>query len=64
MSTSSPDHAAGAGTSVHADVAELFGRVLPIRSVEDLASAEVFDTDTEVDEFLGSVRASRDADLA
>ena len=63
MSTSSPDHGAGAGTSVHADVAALFG-MLPIRSVGDLASAEVFDTDTEVDEFLASVRGARGADLA
>lgn len=64
MSTSSPDHATGGGASVRADVAELFGTVRPIRSVEDLASAQVFDTDTELDEFLASVRAARDADLA
>ncbi len=61
---SSPDYVTRGGAGVRARVEELFREVPPIRSVEDLASAEVFDTDAELDEFLASVRAARDADLA
>jgi hypothetical protein len=63
MTTSSPDYAAGSA-SARADVEELFRAVAPIRSIEDLAADEVFDTDAELDRFLESVRTSRNADLA
>ena len=37
--------------------------VQPIRSAEDLAEDDVFDTDEELDAFLAHVRATRHADL-
>lgn len=43
---------------------ELFRDVPPIGSVEELAAPGVFDTDAELNDFLVSVRADRNADLA
>jgi hypothetical protein len=38
--------------------------VQPIRSAEDLAQDDVFDSDEELDAFLAHVQAARHADLA
>ena len=46
------------------DVDELFRGVPPIKSIEDLAAPDVFETDEELDEFLAFVRADRNANLA
>lgn len=64
--TSSPDNRAPADTRPRVSIEDLFRGVPPIDSVEDLAAPDVFDTDTdaELDEFLASVRADRNADLA
>lgn len=62
--TSSADNGAPAGTRLHVSLEDLFRDVRPIGSVEELAAPDVFDTDAELDEFLTSVRADRDADLA
>jgi len=43
---------------------ELFRDVPPIKSIEDLAAPEVFETDEELEEFLTFVRADRNANLA
>ena len=61
---SSPDHTARGRIDVRTRVEDLFRDVPPLRSAEDLASADVFDTDSELEEFLASVRSARDADLA
>jgi len=45
------------------DIDELVRDVPPIESVDDLAAPGVFNTDGELDEFLASVRADRDANL-
>lgn len=64
MTTSTPDSVASGGSSPRAGVDELFRDVAPIQSVEDLASPDVFDSDGELEEFLASVRSSRNGDLA
>lgn len=46
------------------DLHELFRDVPPIKSIEDLAAPEVFETDEELEEFLTFVRADRNANLA
>jgi len=46
------------------DVDELFRDVPTIKSIEDLAAPDVFETDEELDEFLAFVRADRNANLA
>ncbi len=43
---------------------ELFRDVPPIKSIEELATPEVFETDEELEEFLAFVRADRNANLA
>ncbi|MGH3495324.1 MAG: hypothetical protein ACRDQ1_19115 [Sciscionella sp.] len=45
-------------------IEDLFRDVPPMGSVKELAAPDVFDTDAELDEFLVSVSADRDADLA
>lgn len=62
--TSSPDNRAPAGTRLRVTIEDLFRDVPPLRSVDELAAPDVFDTDAELDEFLASMRADRDADLA
>ena len=62
--TSSQDHGTRGGTRLHVSAEELFREVPPIGSIDELAAPGVFDTDTELDEFLASVRTDRDTDLA
>lgn len=61
---STPNHSARQSAQSRTTVEELFRDVPPIQSIEDLAAPGVFETDTELDEFLKLVRAERDAELA
>lgn len=62
--TSSPDNRAPAEVRLRVSIEDLFRDVPPIGSVDELAAPGVFDTDSELDEFLASVRTDRDADVA
>lgn len=50
----------------HVPVAELARRqgIRPIKSADDLANPDVFESDEELDEFLADLYASRRAGLA
>lgn len=65
MTTSSADYAAGPPERGSVSIDELARRkhVQPIRSADDLAQDDVFDTDEELDAFLAHVHATRHADL-
>jgi hypothetical protein len=62
--TSNPDDGVRNGARSRVAVDELFRGVPAIESVDELASAEIFESDEELDEFLLAVRADREADLA
>lgn len=62
--TSNPDHGVRNGARSRVTVDELFRDVPAIESIDELASAEIFESDEELDEFLVAVRADREADLA
>lgn len=47
-----------------ADVEALLREVPTIADPDDLAADGIFESDDEVDDFLRSVRAARDADVA
>jgi hypothetical protein len=61
--TTNPDHGTHDGARSRMSLDELFRDVRPIASVDGLAAPEVFESDSELDEFLVAVRADRDADL-
>jgi hypothetical protein len=65
MTTSSADYSPEHPERGSASLDELARRkhVQPIRSAEDLAQDDVFDTDEGLDAFLAHVRATRHADL-
>lgn len=46
------------------DLDEMFRDVPPMKSIEDLAAPEAFETDEGLEEFLAFVRANRNANLA
>jgi hypothetical protein len=54
------------GTAEHVPVAELARRqgVRPIKSVDELARPDLFESDEELDEFLAMVYADRHTGLA
>jgi hypothetical protein len=66
MTTESADYRFGPRPERALTVDELARRqgVRPIRSVEELARDDVFESDAEVDEFIKFVHALRHADLA
>jgi hypothetical protein len=53
-------------TAEHAPAEELAGRqgVRPVKSVDDLARPDLFESDEELDEFLADLYASRRAGMA
>lgn len=65
MTTSSADYSAEHPERGSAPLDELARRkhVRPIRSAEDLAQDDVFDSDEELDAFLAHVQATRHTDL-
>lgn len=60
------EHPAPGADGRHLSVAELarLQGVKPVRSVDDLAREDGFESDAEVDEFIAFVRAMRHADIA
>lgn len=66
MTTSSADYPSERPERGSVSLDELARRkhVHPIRSADDLAQDDVFDTDEELDAFLEHVHSSRHADLA
>jgi hypothetical protein len=65
MTTSSADYASEHPERGSVSLDELARRkhVQPIRSAEDLAQDDVFDSDEELDAFIAHVHATRHADL-
>jgi hypothetical protein len=65
MTTSSADYSSEHPERGSVSLDELARRkhVQPIRSAEDLAQDDVFDSDEELDAFLAHVQAARHADL-
>lgn len=62
--TSKPEHDVTSAVRSKANLDALFRDVRPIRSVDELAAPEVFESEEELEEFLAAVRADRGADLA
>lgn len=65
MSTSGADSSAGAPARPHVSVAELLAakNTRPIQSLDDL-TADIFESDEELEEFLAFTYAERQRDLA
>jgi hypothetical protein len=65
MTSDSAGHPPDWGTAEHLPVEELARRqgVRPIKSVDELACPDLFESDEELDEFISFVRASRRAGL-
>jgi hypothetical protein len=66
MTSSNAEHLPEPGTAEHVPVEELLRRqgVRPIKSVDELACPDLFESDDELDEFIAFVRASRNAEMA
>ncbi|HET9080827.1 MAG TPA: hypothetical protein VFO01_09985 [Trebonia sp.] len=66
MTSSNAEHLPEWGTAEHIPVEELLRRqgIRPIKSVDELACPDLFESDDELAEFIAFVRASRNAELA
>ncbi len=66
MSSNSADHQPDWGTAEHVPAEELLRRqgVRPIKSVDELACPDLFESDEELDEFIAFIHASRHTGLA
>lgn len=66
MTSSNAEHLPEWGTAEHVPVEELLRRqgVRPIKSVDELACPDLFESDDELDEFIAFIRASRNVELA
>jgi len=66
MTSNSADRLPEWGVAEHVPVAELARRqgVAPVKSVDDLARPDLFESDEELDEFLTDLYAARHTGLA
>ena len=66
MTSNSAERLPEWGTAEHVPVAELARRqgIRPIKSVDELARPDLFESDEELDEFLADLYAARHTGLA